>query len=76
MTFLRPRMSVTRPLRSEPRTAPTSTAVVSASIWPLPSCQRSRRNGSAPEMTPVSNPKSRPPVAATVEMRVTVVRLR
>jgi hypothetical protein len=27
-------------------------------------------------MTPVSKPKRRPPVAATVEMRVTVARLR
>jgi hypothetical protein len=73
ITVFLPRISVIRPLRAAPSTAPISTAVVTHSSWEslIPHPPASCRKFCAPEITPVSNPNKSPPVAAIVAIVIT-----
>jgi hypothetical protein len=52
--FLRPRLSAIFPPRSAPKIAPNSNELTTVASWTVLSCRSSTRNGSAPEITPVS----------------------
>ena len=71
MFFLRPYRSDRRPPITAPKAAPRVRLEVTIDCWKAlspspPSDAPLARKGSAPEMTPVSYPKSRPPRVAMV----------
>jgi len=70
MTFFLPKMSVNLPEPIAPITAPISAAVVIHSCCPELKFQLCLRNGSAPEITPVSNPNNNPPVDAIAAIKI------
>jgi hypothetical protein len=65
----RPKWLESIPLISVPITAPHSRALTTAPSAPIESLNSSFKKGSAPEMTPTSNPKSRPASAAVKPMK-------
>ena len=68
ITFLRPNRSVSLPQNKAPRMAPNNPADVISSTIPLSIPKSFWKKGIAPDITPVSKPKSRPPVAAIMAM--------
>ena len=66
ITFLRPSWSVILPQNRAPKIAPNNPTDVTNSIILLSIPKSFWKNGIAPETTPVSKPKSKPPVAAII----------
>ena len=64
ITTLRPNISVIFPQNKAPRIAPTNPAEVTNSTMELSKPKSFWKKGIAPDITPVSNPNNRPPVAA------------
>ena len=69
LIFLRPNLSVKKPEIKGPNMAPKSTAPTNMLSCDGVSCNCSRSEGRATFITPVSKPKSRPPVAATAAIK-------
>ena len=66
---MRPKRSVSQPARAAPMAQPTSRLEVAISVPRVESPSSWRRKISAPLMTAVSKPKSRPEMAATAAIR-------
>ena len=66
---LRPKRSVSQPAAAAPAAQPTSRLLVAISVPRVSSPSSARRKISAPLITAVSKPNSRPEMAATAAIR-------